>query len=806
MGLIDTFQYLGKNRSKLLAINLVALLAFHPVFSQTSLSTIKGHVKDAQGETMPGAIVIIEELKLVTTANEHGHYELKGVPEGTHLLTVKSLGYKSTQRTIQVSKQEHHHHFVLEEDAMATDEVTIQGLSKTQEAKEQPIKAEIIDTKAAKEQPVSLTELMDRSAGIRIRQIGGLGASTNIMLNGFQGRSIKLFKDGIPLSYLGGGFDISSVPVNMLERVEVYKGVLPVQLGADALGGAINLITRSTSPKYLELSYEYGSFNTHRATFNTFYSDTARRFFVGLDAFLNYTDNNYKVKVNAVDQQTANLYEIDTRLFNARYWNQYTEAYAGFRRTQWADELRFGLTGFFVSRQNPFGATMSQAFGASLSQQYSIVPTLRYQKSFFRQRLNIDQFLAYNTLHTKQVDTARGQYNWTGDFIPSPSRKGEMTQDGSYAQTKFTYLTSRTFLSFKLHAHHLLEFNAVYTGMTRVGSDPNGKKFGDSNRDILSLPATYNKAIFSLGLNSKLYKQLITNLLIVKYYHYRTDFVDIKGYPPVELPITTNRGRWGIAEAVKVAVSPHSFFRVSAELATRLPEQDEIFGDGNLQLSNLQLLPERSWNMNLGFRTEKQAKHSFEVNTFYRVTNDLILNVAPVNFMFSQHQNVDEVKGAGIEADANVSLFKWLRANGNFTYQDFRLFNTDFASLEGARLKNMPYFFANLGLNAQTKLFSGTDKLQFYYYYSFVREYYLDYIPTKFEPNGFLGLWGKAQFDAPNIVPNQHLHSVGFNYSFIAPLSIGFQVKNLWDASIYNNFRVQNPGRSFHVKLNYLFK
>ena len=57
-------------------------------------------------------------------------------------------------------------------------------------------------------------------------------------MNGFQDRAIKNFKDGIPMDYLGAGYNISLVPVNMLERVEVYKGVLPTALGADALGGA----------------------------------------------------------------------------------------------------------------------------------------------------------------------------------------------------------------------------------------------------------------------------------------------------------------------------------------------------------------------------------------------------------------------------------------------------------------------------------------------------------------------------------------------------------------------------------------
>lgn len=757
-----------------------------------------------------GAVAIIEELNLVAETDSAGNYRFEDVPAGTYSLKIKYIGHDDYVQKITLLEGETHTiNIEIEEDKsiQKLQEVVVMGKTETQEVKEQAIKAEVVDTKKVQHESVTLSELMNRTPGIRMRQVGGLGSATNMMINGFQGRAIKFFKDGIPMSYLGAGFDISSVPVNMLERVEVYKGVLPIHLGADALGGAVNLVSKNSLPKYVDASYEHASFNTHRVTLTGLYHDTARKVFVGASTFFNHSDNNYKVVADVEDYETANLVPKEVRLFHNKFTNYYAELFGGVKNTKWADELRFGLTGFHITRQNQFGARMTQPFGAAQSIQHSIVPTLRYQKSFLKKKIHFDQFFAYNTIHVQQVDTAGGLYDWYGEFRPSANRVGEMTTLGSLAKIQYTYLTSRTNLSYQISKAHKIEFNATYIGMHMVGSDRFGKKFSDSQRDILSVPAEYNKTILSLGLQSKIYKEIITNVLAVKRYHYTTDYVYAGNYPPVEAPSTTQNETWGVAEALKVAVSPHSFFRASVELATRMPEQDEIFGDGNLQLSNLRLKPERSTNMNLGFRSEKSQKYAIELNTFYRVTQDLIINVAPVNFMFSQYQNVEDVKGLGMEADANLSILKWLKVNGNFTYQEFRLQNTGFKSTEGARLKNTPYFFANAGLNTVHKtLFSKNDKLQFYWYYSFVREYYLDYIPVKKEPDGFLGLWGKARFDAPNIIPNQHIQSVGLTYSPISDLSIGFQVKNVLDAMVYNNFRVQNAGRSFHVKINYLFK
>src|SRR5690606_39559635 len=75
-------------------------------------------------------------------------------------------------------------------------------------------------------------------------------------------------------------------------------------------------------------------------------------------------------------------------LFHSRFRNYYAELYGGVRNTSWADELRVGVTAFHIDRQNQFGARMEQPFGAATGRQYSIIPTLRYQKDRKSTRLN----------------------------------------------------------------------------------------------------------------------------------------------------------------------------------------------------------------------------------------------------------------------------------------------------------------------------------------------------------------------------------------------------------------------------------
>jgi outer membrane receptor protein involved in Fe transport len=772
--------------------------------------TIKGLVKDDKGETLAGAVVTVNGSEATGITDQNGRFSMAIAAKESHILTIQHIGFKTLTRNIsQKDARNKELTFTLQEDQTQLSEVQVVGKTETQQAKLQPIKVEVINTKAVQEQPSTLVELMNRSAGIRIRQTGGLGSYAGLMMNGFQDRAIKNFKDGIPLDYLGAGYNIALVPVNMLERVEVYKGVLPTGLGADALGGAVNMVTKKSLYRYAEASYEIASFNTHRLSLNALFTDTTRHFYVGGDAFLNRSDNDYKVRVTVTDQETAARSEATVRLFHNRFTNYYTEVYGGLTNLRWADDLRLDLTWFYINRQNQYGSSMSQPFGASLSKQYSVIPTLRYKKQF--ERLSVDQFLTASNVHVEQVDTTRGTYDWYGNFIPSPSRRGEITVNGSLSDMKFSYFTSRTNFSYQISEKQKAELNIVATNVGRTGTDPLGLRLPGTDQDILTIPAKYHKIIGAVGLQSVFWNEKLTNNVIGKFYYYNTSTIEVDRYSTALGAHQYNEeNRFGVAEALKYAFTPNTFARVSVEVATRLPEQDEMFGDGNFHRSNFLLKPEKSTNINLGFRTEKSNAYSLEMNAFYRITKDLILNV-PIDFIFTQNQNVSDVKGLGFETDLSVNLTRWLRANGNFTYQDFRLFDTGNRQTEKARLRNTPYFFANLGLNSVINDFAGQGRLNLYYYFSFVREYYLSNVPKNLEPDGFLGLWGKAKFEAPNIIPNQSVHTAGFTYhpgkGFSGDrLSFGFQAKNILNARVYDNFRIQNAGRSFHLKINYTLK
>src|SRR5690606_15769561 len=166
---------------------------------------------DANNQPLPFASIEIGNKG--TTGSEKGAFHFNDISAGRHFLKVSAIGYETFTDTILKHASEN----MILQIRLAPlttmlNEVRVLGKTEAQKVKEQPIRTLVIDTRAAATQATSLTDLMNRSAGVRIRQNGGLGSQPEISINGFQGRAIKYFKDGIPLNYLGDGYNISSLP------------------------------------------------------------------------------------------------------------------------------------------------------------------------------------------------------------------------------------------------------------------------------------------------------------------------------------------------------------------------------------------------------------------------------------------------------------------------------------------------------------------------------------------------------------------------------------------------------------------
>ncbi len=108
----------------------------------------------------------------------------------------------------------------------------------------------------------TVAELLSRTAAVRIQQYGGLGSFATVSLRGAPANQLAVYLDGVPLTTAAGSlYNFSDLPVTAVDRLEVYRGPSPLELGPVTPGGAINVVTLPPST-LRRLALKRGSFGT----------------------------------------------------------------------------------------------------------------------------------------------------------------------------------------------------------------------------------------------------------------------------------------------------------------------------------------------------------------------------------------------------------------------------------------------------------------------------------------------------------------------------------------------------------------
>lgn len=787
------------------------LIVFPLLVLSQSTGVIQGKLINALDDQVENVEIRLVETNGKTLTNKEGRFIFKNLPPGNYNIYPIYDGFQFGIETIQIKSGEVQN-VILHIEMMTydLDEVRLKTLSLSEKLKNSAIKSDIISVETNTRRANSVEDLVDKSPGVKIRNIGGLGSTSNVIVGGFQGNAVKFLYDDIPIDYLGSNYGLTKVPTNAISRVEIYKGVLPTKIGVDALGSAINIVPKNINKTSGTVSYETGSFDTHIATANASIKLNEHLYF-GVNSFYNYSKNNYKVDdLPYKDPNSGKVAYIRERLFHNAFNQHSLEFSLQAYKLSWAESIEFKVNSYGLkkeiqndpfSRARPFGEVYRRERG-------NFIPSVKYKNHFFENRLSVNQFLVFSQIYFEIFDLAKNvYYDWKGVAHPtnSGSEMGNMLLDKGYLENNFKQFTSRTNLNYLINEYFQIENNTVFSHYNRK-----------SNVGDLNLNGTnYNKLITNFALNSQFFDRKLES---------NTQFKFLLGnfagqYNASENPLEENiinkdvvNTGLSFSQALKYNVNAKSYVRLSYENTFRLPEQQELFGDNNFIIANYELTPEESRNMNLGY-TFAAETYGFEINTYYRDTKNLI-RLKDINQYQATFLNLDNVKGFGVELQAHYEPLDNLRLSGNLTWNDFRLqsSNDSYENKEhfkNARIANMPFYYGNFSASYNVKevLNLSTD-LSFFWDYSYVHQYYLDYIEKQFEPNGFLGLFGNSKINTSRIIPNQQTHNFGFIYvRDFSKQSISFsaELKNVFNEDVYNEFKMQSPGRHFRAKITYSF-
>ena len=678
-------------------------------------------------------------------------------------------------------------------DSVMLDNVMVVGKSKTQKLREGAYSVNAIDVRSMISSLTNLNSVVDRTAGIKVREEGGVGSDFDLSINGMSGNAVRYFLDGVPLDTKGSNVTLANLPVNLIDHIEIYKGVVPTWLSSDALGGAVNIVTNRRKTNYLDASYGTGSYHTHRGDLSGQYvlrNGLTIRPTLGI----NYSKNDYMMKgVEVWDEESREYIEVNRRRFHDDYFSLLGQIEAGFYDKWWADEFFVSLSYHKVDKDIQTAQIQTQVVGEAERQSDAWNLSASYLKHhFLLDRLSLSLSASHTWDHALTVDTAYRKYNWDGGFIKS-SRNEINGRARTLRHFKRPLTIGRADLNYRFSEQHLL--NLSYA-LNRTGND----RWDDVDNSFEPANDVLAKHIIGLAYNQSLFRGRLNNTFFLKDYinHLsieQTDIPSVTGSRDVTGSNTDN----SLGGGVGVRFQPFEPFAVKAsyEHSVRLPLARELLGNGTTIYANVALEPEKSDNVNLGFfGTVRAGEHtlSYEVDGFLRYVDNYIQPQVSEKEGMMQYVNEPAVHIKGLEGELRYDWQGRLQVMGNISWQDARdrqEFKKDGkpSVTFNNHVPNRPWLFASAEARYNFRhLLMRSDRLLLGIDYQWVHWFYLSW-------EGYGALDTKAR------IPEKNVFGAQATYSWHdSRYNVSLSCENIFDRTIYDNYKLQKPGRTLFVK------
>lgn len=754
---------------------LIALAAL-PAAGQRA--PLRGVVVDATGAGVARATLVVRDQRdsTVTLSDSSGAFRFIAAPMRNAVLRVTRIGFAPVARALTGADFDRPLRIELVAAAATVAGVNVEATRDAERLREAPLSTSTLDATDVTLQTRSTADALDRIAGVRVRQSGGLGSNALISIHGLSGSQIRTFVDGVPQEFLATAGTLPSLSMSALDRIEVYKGVVPLELGGDALGGALNVVTQGGASSAGYVTAGIGSFG--RKTADLALRHRGQSWALGFNATHAASRNDYPIDATMLDSANRPI-SVRVRRFHDRFRVDRFSADGAVLGRRWAEVLR--LRGFAASdaRELQHAAIMAQPYGKARTTSSSIGGILSWSLAQGAVAASADIGLTHTP--STFVDTTLDVYDWDGSVIRRRDYGGEISTSHSLLDLAADNRLARAGLEWSL-PRGTLRLHALHFGVRRSGKDSVANAY--YGYDPFQHPSTLDRTVLGAGYDLAAASNRLRATVGVKHYRYTAAGSAIKNSEYVAID-PQRSARNGALGALAWTLRDVLTLKASYELATRMPDAREVLGDYAVVRPNPLLRPEVSHNVNLGTNLGRGATR-LDAGLFYRQTSDIVF--LRTSQFYSLYQNLLESRSMGAELSAAATLAPWLSVAASGTYQDIRNRSPQGASESvgdryfNARLPNVPYLFAS-----SQATFGHTT--QFWWSTSYVHEFFLHW-----EVDG--------RRDTKAVIPTQIVHGAGMTHPLFGDrLRATLDVQNLFDARAYDVFSVPRPGRAIDVQL-----
>lgn len=777
---------------KILFYLIVWIAACGMLSAQTSTAQIFGIVIDTTDEEpLAGATIFIQELKKGTATDKNGAFSFIGIPFGTYTATISYMGYHTQTEKLTLQENDTKKIIIrLKAESKSLSEVVVTAKSEARKLREQAMPISVIDMKQLQGTVSNVQDILAKTVGVTIRSSGGVGGTSRISVRGLEGKRIGFFLDGSPMNDNSDFIDINDIPVEMIDRIEIYKGVVPAKFGGSAIGGAVNIVIREYPPKYLDANYTIESYNTHKTSLVLKRNMAEKGYEFGAGGFYTYSDNNYTMQ-SPFDDDLKIKRDHDQ-------FKKYVAAVSFKARKWWFDLVEFELP--FIRTEKQIQGIEYNIRQAHTTSNALVFANKMEKENFLLEGLDFENNIAYAFTQFGLVDTAAYRVGWNGAIYPAVSGQGgEIGMWASNSDNRKHTMMHKLNLNYVITANHSLNFNSLLNWAYGKPSNPLKEAVIGYKTDFDSRMTSW---IAGLSYDFRTNNDKLLNSLSAKYYYYSMNTTLASIVSPTPELVDMKKSNFGVSNALRYRVIPDLMLKTALGYDVRLPSETELLGDGFIIAPAGNLEPERNTSINLGFLYDLTGKHrsnlQIEINTFAMYLQNMIRFTG--GFLQSQYQNFGEMRTMGVEAEVKADITSWLYGYANATYQDLRDTrkfeqNTTVPNpTKGSRMPNIPYLMANAGLEFHKEnLFGGKGQnSRLFADGSFVEEYLYDFEQSIYQERR---------------IPRTISVNIGAEHSFMnGRITVSAKINNLTNVPMLSEFNRPLPGRNFGLRLRYVMK
>ncbi len=297
----------------------ITLLLFFASLSFAQWGQIEGRVVDKKTKnSLPGTNVVISGLNFGTSTNSSGEFSLKA-PAGQVAIRISFVGYETLTQTVQIQSGKTTRMMAeLAPSILPLGEIIVTSTKYEKQAKDVAMPLAVVPSRRIEETaPRDVAEALNAEPGLTLIRDGIWG--TNVSIRGLSKSNIVTLVDGNRIDTatdLSAG--LSMIDVDDIQRIEVVKGAASSLYGSGAIGGVINIITKSG--RYNENPYFSARMSGGYSTVNN--SGLGR-------VSMNGGGKNWYAKVSSMLRNAKNVRTPEGILPNSQYSDDNVSARVG---------------------------------------------------------------------------------------------------------------------------------------------------------------------------------------------------------------------------------------------------------------------------------------------------------------------------------------------------------------------------------------------------------------------------------------------------------------------------------------------